>query len=62
MTVSDLINKESGLSVVKDGPWATSVNVRGLSKLNIVYLIDWNRIETFTNIAAGLSLMDMNDL
>jgi outer membrane receptor protein involved in Fe transport len=62
LTLSDLLNKETGLSVVKDGPWATAINVRGLSKQNIVYLIDGNRIETSTNIAAGLSLMDMNDL
>jgi outer membrane receptor protein involved in Fe transport len=62
LTLSDLLNKETGLSVVKDGPWATTINVRGLSKQNIVYLIDGNRIETSTNIAAGLSLMDMNDL
>ena len=61
-TISDLLNKESGLSVVKDGPWATTVNIRGLGKQNIVYLIDGNRIETSTNIAAGLSLMDLNDI
>jgi hemoglobin/transferrin/lactoferrin receptor protein len=61
-TISDLLNKESGLSVVKDGPWATTVNIRGLGKQNIVYLINGSRIETSTNIAAGLSLMDMNDI
>lgn len=61
ITISDLLKKETGLSVVKDGPWATNVNIRGLSKQNIVYLIDGSRIETSTNIAAGLSLMDIND-
>ncbi|MDX1702440.1 MAG: TonB-dependent receptor, partial [Melioribacteraceae bacterium] len=61
ISISDVMKKESGISVIKDGPWATSVNVRGLSNQNLVYLIDGNRIETSTNIAAGLSLMDMND-
>ncbi len=61
-TISDLLKKKSGLSVVKDGPWATTVNIRGLGKQNIVYLIDGTRIETSTNIAAGLSLMDLNDI
>lgn len=61
-TLSDLLNRESGLSIVRDGPWATTINVRGLGKQNLVYLIDGNRIETSTNIAAGLSLIDMNDI
>ena len=61
VSISDVMKKESGISVIKDGPWATSVNVRGLSNQNLVYLIDGNRIETSTNIAAGLSLMDVND-
>ena len=62
ITVSDLVKSESGISVIKDGPWATSINIRGLSKQNIVYLIDGNRIETSTNIAAGLSLIDMSNI
>jgi len=61
-TPSDLLNRQPGISVVKDGPWATSVNVRGLGKQNLVYLIDGNRVETSTNIAAGLSLINMNDI
>jgi len=61
-TISDVLRNESGISVMRDGPWATTANIRGLSGQNIVYLIDGNRVETSTNIAAGLSLMDMNDL
>lgn len=61
-TISDVLNKEPGISVIKDGTWATSVNVRGLSKQNLVYLVDGNRIETSTNIAAGLSLININNV
>jgi hemoglobin/transferrin/lactoferrin receptor protein len=60
-TLADMVNSESGISVLRDGPWATSVNIRGLSGQNLVYLIDGSRIETSTNIAAGLSLLDVND-
>jgi hemoglobin/transferrin/lactoferrin receptor protein len=62
LTVSDLMNNEPGITVAKDSPWGTAVNIRGLSKQNIVYLIDGNRIETSTNIAGGLSLLDMSDI
>lgn len=62
ITISDLLNRQSGLSVVKDGPWATTVNIRGLGKQNLVYVIDGTRIETSTNLAAGLSLMDPNNI
>ena len=61
-TISDILKNESGISIIKDSPWGTSINIRGLSKQNIVYLINGNRIETSTNIAAGLSLIDINDI
>ncbi len=59
ISTSDLIEKAPGVSLVSDGSWATGVNIRGLSGQNIVYLIDGNRIETSTNISAGLSLIDL---
>ncbi|MCB0731743.1 MAG: TonB-dependent receptor [Ignavibacteriae bacterium] len=62
ITISDLLKNESGISVVRDAPWATTINVRGLSKQNLVYLIDGSRIETSTNLAAGLSLFNLNDI
>ncbi|MEN8193750.1 MAG: TonB-dependent receptor, partial [Bacteroidota bacterium] len=62
ISTSDVIEKAPGVSLVSDGSWATGVNIRGLSKQNIVYLIDGNRIETSTNISAGLSLVDLYDV
>jgi len=59
ISTSDVIENAPGVSLVSDGTWATGVNIRGLSKQNIVYLIDGNRIETSTNIAGGLSLIDL---
>lgn len=62
ISTSDVIEKAPGVSLASDGTWATGVNIRGLSKQNIVYLIDGNRIETSTNISAGLSLIDLSNV
>ncbi len=60
--VPDIINNEPGITLVRDGIWGTDINIRGLSRQNIVTLVDGNRIETATNHAAGLSLIDMFDI
>ncbi len=62
ITVAGLMNNEPGITISKDSPWSTAINVRGLSKQNLVYLIDGNRIETSTNIAGGLSMFDLADI
>jgi hemoglobin/transferrin/lactoferrin receptor protein len=61
-TVSDILNSKPGLSLTRDGIWATDISIRGLSKSNIVTLIDGNRIETATDISARLSMIDLNDI
>ncbi|WKZ68847.1 MAG: TonB-dependent receptor [Melioribacteraceae bacterium] len=61
-TISDALTNEPGVNLSRDGIWATHVNIRGLSKQNVVTLIDGNRIETATNIAAGMSLIDIDDV
>ncbi|MCP5064299.1 MAG: TonB-dependent receptor, partial [Ignavibacteriae bacterium] len=61
-SASDLMGAEPGITTIKDSPWGTAINIRGLSKQNVVYLLDGNRIETATNIAGGLSLIDLSDI
>lgn len=60
--VSDAFRNQPGLAVVRDGMWGTDVNIRGLSRQNIVTLVDGNRIETASNHAASLSLVDVLDV
>ncbi|MBI9070895.1 MAG: TonB-dependent receptor [Melioribacteraceae bacterium] len=62
VSLSDALDKKPGLSISRDGIWGTHINIRGLSKNNIVTLIDGNRIETGTSIAAGMSMIDLNDV
>lgn len=61
-SVSELLRTEPGISLLRDGIWGTEVNIRGLSRSNIVTLIDGNRIETATDISARLSMFDINDI
>ncbi|MBR9977577.1 MAG: TonB-dependent receptor [Bacteroidetes bacterium] len=62
VSVSDALDAEAGISLVRDGIWGTDVNIRGLGRANVVTLIDGARIETATNLAAGLSLIDIHDV
>jgi len=59
---SEALAGESGVAMQSDGVWGTSVNIRGMSEQRIVTLVDGNRIETATDLAAGLSMVDMSDL
>lgn len=61
-SIPDIISNEPGLSVVKDGIWSSDISIRGLSRQNVVTLIDGSRIETASSLAAGLSLIDLNDV
>jgi hemoglobin/transferrin/lactoferrin receptor protein len=61
-TVSDLLKEESGISLMRDGIWGTEVSIRGLSRANVVTLIDGFRIETSTDLSARLSMFDLNDI
>ena len=61
-SMSDVIQNEPGLSLVRDGIWSTSLNIRGLAENRIVTLVDGNRIETSTDIAAGLAMIDVHDI
>ncbi len=62
ISVSDVLSCKPGLNLVRDGIWATDINIRGLSRDNIVVLINGNRIETANNLSARLSLVDMNSI
>ncbi|MBN1483072.1 TonB-dependent receptor [candidate division KSB1 bacterium] len=60
--VSEAVATAPGLSITRDGVWGTHVAIRGLSRNNIVMMIDGNRIDTANDLAAGLSMIDINDV
>ncbi len=62
VSVPDVLKNEPGLALGRDGIWGTQLSIRGLSKSSIVTMIDGNRLETATDLAAALSLIDLNDV
>ncbi|MBN1446836.1 MAG: TonB-dependent receptor, partial [Bacteroidetes bacterium] len=62
ISVPDALDAEPGIALVRDGMWGTDINIRGLSRSNVVTLMDGARIETATSLAAGLSLIDGTDI
>ncbi|MCK9425513.1 MAG: TonB-dependent receptor [Ignavibacteriaceae bacterium] len=61
-SLSDILKDQPGISLLRDGIWGTEISIRGLNRENIVTLIDGNRIATSTDIAARLSMINLNDI
>ncbi len=61
-SLPDILQNEPGVSLLRDGIWGTEVSIRGLNRENVITLIDGNRIATSTDVAARLSLVDMNSV
>jgi hemoglobin/transferrin/lactoferrin receptor protein len=62
VSVPDAIQNLPGVAIARDGIWGTDISIRGLGRQNIVTLVDGNRIETASNHAATLDLVDMYDI
>lgn len=62
VSLADVVTSEPGVTLTRDGIWATDISIRGLTGGNIVFLIDGNRVETATEIAARMSMVDLNDV
>lgn len=61
-SVSEILTVKPGLSITRDGVWGSDISIRGLSKYNVVTLVDGNRIETATDVNARLSMIDLTDI
>lgn len=61
-TAADALKNETGLALYRDGSWATSINVRGLSEQRLLILSDGDRLQTATDIAGTLSSVDLTGL
>ena len=62
VSVPDAIQNLPGIAIARDGIWGTDISIRGLGRQNIVTLVDGNRIETASNHAATLDLVDIYDI
>jgi hemoglobin/transferrin/lactoferrin receptor protein len=61
-SAADQLQRETGISIARDGIWATSVNIRGLSEQRLLFMVDGDRIQSATDIAGSLSTVDMSSL
>lgn len=61
-TVAESLSNETGIWLTRDGIWATSVNVRGMSEQRLLIMMDNDRIITSPDIAASLSTIDLNNV
>lgn len=61
-TLPEAIGRLPGVALIRDGIWATTVSIRGLSRSSVVVMVDGNRIETANDLSAGLSMIDMNSV
>lgn len=61
-SVAEVLTEQAGINLIRDGIWGTEISIRGLSRENVVTLIDGNRITTSTDIAARLSMFNINDI
>ncbi len=61
-SISELAKTQPGVSIIRDGAWASTISIRGLSRNNIVTLVNGTRMETATSVSAKLSLVDVNDI
>jgi outer membrane receptor protein involved in Fe transport len=62
ITVSDALSREPGIALVRDGMWETLISIRGMTRYNVVMMIDNTRIETANDHAAALSLLNPFDI
>ena len=62
VSVPDIVAATPGVTLSHDGIWETAISIRGLKQSHVVSLIDGVRIETATDIAGVLSLMNLNDI
>ncbi len=62
VSLADILQNEPGISLIRDGIWGTEISIRGLNRENIITLIDGNRVVTSTDVAARLSMINLNDI
>ena len=60
IAIPNTIEMKTGINLLRDGVWANEISIRGLSRDNVITLINGNRIETANNHAGRLALIDLN--
>lgn len=60
--IAEAVAMLPGVELARDGPWESALSIRGMKQSHIVSLIDGVRIETASDVAGVMSLVNMNDI
>jgi hemoglobin/transferrin/lactoferrin receptor protein len=58
ISISDALRRIPGVSISSDGAWGSEVNIRGLGRGRVIFLIDGNRVNTATDLNAQFGMLD----
>ncbi|MCJ8499755.1 TonB-dependent receptor [Desulfatitalea alkaliphila] len=56
--IADALRRIPGVTISPDSPWGAEVNIRGLGRGRVVFLIDGCRVNTATDLNAQFGLID----
>ena len=62
LSLSNTTRRIPGVEKSSDGSWGSEINIRGLDRTRIVYLLDGVRINTATDLSAQFGMIDPNDI
>lgn len=62
VSIADLLFMIPGLSRESDSAWGSEVNIRGMSRESIVFLIDGIRVNTATDLNGRFGMIDPQDI
>ncbi len=62
VSVTDVLERIPGVNKSSDSLWGSEVNIRGLGRGRVVFLIDGVRVNTATDINAQFGLIDAGDI
>ena len=62
VSLTDITRIIPGVEKTTDSPWGSDINIRGLGRNNVLFLIDGCRVNTATDINARFGLINPNDI
>ncbi len=62
MSITNTLRQVPGVEKSSDSAWGSAVNIRGLGRNRVVFLIDGCRVNTATEINAQFGFIDANDI
>lgn len=62
VSLTDIVRHIPGVEKTTDSPWGSDINIRGLSRNSVVFLVDGCRVNTATDINGRFGLINPYDI